>query len=203
MTFHVKAGDAEVSREVPIQFRYVRDIYNGDKRMELNVVPAFSVTITPALAVIPAPELRAAGAKPMVREISVSVTNGTKGAAQASVTLELPPGWKATPASQAVHFAHEDEALSARFQVTAPAQVKTGEYTLRAAVTSEATGDEKFSDGYQEIEYPHVQRRQVIQPAEVEIKIVEVKTTPGIRVGYINGVGDQVPQAIEQLGRRS
>ncbi len=45
VTFHVKAGDADVTREVPIQFRYVNDIYTGEKRMELNVVPAFSVRV--------------------------------------------------------------------------------------------------------------------------------------------------------------
>ena len=106
--------------------------------MELNVVPAFSIRITPSLAVIPA--LRA---KPVTREVSVAVTNGTKGAARAGVTLELPAGWTATPASQQIGFAHEDESLSARFQVTAPPQVKTGEYTLRAVVTSQVTGDER------------------------------------------------------------
>ena len=42
VTFHVKAGDAEVTKELPVEFRYVKDIYFGDKRMELNVVPAFS-----------------------------------------------------------------------------------------------------------------------------------------------------------------
>lgn len=196
VTFHIKAGDAEVTREVPVQFRYVKDLYNGDKRMEVNVVPDFSVRLTPPLAVIPA------GAKPVAREINVAVTNSTKGAAKASVTLELPSGWKATPASVPIRFAHEDESLSARFDVTAPAQPKTGEYTLRAVVTSEATGDENFTSGYQEIEYPHVQRRQVIKPAEVALKVVDVKTVSGLRVGYIAGVGDQVPQAIEQLGAR-
>src|SRR5256886_839092 len=55
VTFHVKAGSADVAKEIPIQYRYVRDIYNGDKRMELNVVPAFSVKVTPPLEVIPAP----------------------------------------------------------------------------------------------------------------------------------------------------
>ena len=54
VTFHIKAGEAEITREVPVEFRYVKDIYLGDKRMELNVVPAFSVSVTPALAVIPA-----------------------------------------------------------------------------------------------------------------------------------------------------
>jgi len=202
VTFHVKAGAAEVSIERPVQFRYVKEIYSGDKRMELNVVPDFSVSVAPALAVIPAPPSGAAAARPVEREVHVSVTNSTKGAAQASVTLELPSGWKAIPASQAISFAHEDESLSARFVVTAPAHVKAGEYTLQAVVTSAATGDRKFTSGYQEIEYPHIQRRQVIKPAEASLKVVDVKVVAGLRVGYIAGVGDQVPQAIEQLGAK-
>jgi hypothetical protein len=200
VTFHVKAGDVEVTKELPVEFRYVKDLYFGDKRMELNVVPAFSVRVTPELAVIPVAE--GAAAKPVEREIHVAVTNGTKGAAQASAALELPAGWKATPASVPLSFAHEDEALSARFQITAPAQVKAGEYTLRAVVTSAAAGDEKFANGYQVIEYPHVQRRQVINPAETALKVIDVKVTPNLNVGYIAGVGDQVPPAIEQLGAK-
>ncbi|MGO9256174.1 MAG: PIG-L family deacetylase [Bryobacteraceae bacterium] len=201
VTFHLKAGDAEVTKELPIEFRYVKDIYFGDKRMELNVVPAFSVQVTPTLAVIPLPASGAA-AKSVEREVHVTVTNGTKGAAQANVAIELPAGWKASPASVPLSFAHEDESLSARFQITAPAQIKVGELTLRAVVTSPATGDEKFANGYHEIEYPHIQRRQVIEPAEIALKVVDVKTTPSINVGYIVGVGDQVPAALEQLGAK-
>jgi hypothetical protein len=201
VTLHVKAGDVEVAKEVPVEFRYVKDLYFGDKRMELNVVPAFSVRVTPELAVIPVADGGAAP-KPVEREIHVSVTNGTKGKAQASAALELPAGWKVTPASVPLSFGHEDESLSARFQITAPAQVKAGEYTLRAVVTSPATGDEKFANGYQEIEYPHVQRRQVIDPAETALKVIDVKVAPNLNVGYIVGVGDQVPPALEQLGAK-
>jgi LmbE family N-acetylglucosaminyl deacetylase len=201
VTFHVQAGSADVTREVPVQFRYVNDIYTGEKRMELNVVPGFSVRVTPSLTVIPAPDSHAS-ATPITREDTVSVTNGAKGAARARVTLDLPPGWQSTPASEPISFAHEDDSRSARFQVNLPAQVTTGEYALHAVVTSPATGDEKFTAGYQVIEYPHIQRRQVIKPAEVEIKVIDVKTAPGIGVGYINGAGDQVPEAIEQLGAK-
>ena len=118
------------------------------------------------------------------------------------MSLDLPAGWKATPASVPLSFAHEDESLSARFEVTAPPQAKVGEYTLRAVVTSPAFANQKFSDGYQEIEYPHIQRRQVIKPAEAALKVVDVKMTPNINVGYIVGVGDQVPPALEQLGAK-
>jgi len=199
VTFHVKAGAAEVTREVPVQFRYVKDVYYGDKRMELNVVPGFSVRVTPPLAVMPS---SAAAGKPADREIHVTVTNGAKGPAQVNVALELPAGWKATPATASVKFEHEDEALSARFQVTAPAGVKIGEYKLKAIVTSQATGSEQFANGYQEIEYPHIQRRQVIKPAESTLKVVDVKVAPSLNVGYIVGVGDQVPEAIQQLGAK-
>ena len=196
VTFHVKAGSVDVTKELPIQYRYVRDIYNGDKRMELNVVPAFSVRTTPPLAVMPV----SSGAQPNEREIHVAVTNGTKGPADVTVALDLPAGWNATPATAAISFSREDESLSARFRVTAPARVKAGEYTVHAVVTSPATGSQRFASGYQEIEYPHVQRRQVIKPAETALKVVDVRLAPNLTVGYVNGVGDQVPPAIEQLG---
>jgi hypothetical protein len=199
VTFRLRAGGVEVSKEVPVEFRYVKDTYFGEKRMELNVVPELSVSLTPSLLVIPAPA-GAAAAKPVVREVYVTVTNGAKGAAQATVSLDLPPGWKAAPESVPIAFSHEDESLSARFQVAAPARVKTGEYTLRAVAASAA--NEKFSSGYQEIEYPHVERRQVVKPAAASVKVVDVKVAPNIGLGYIVGVGDQVPQAIEQLGAR-
>jgi LmbE family N-acetylglucosaminyl deacetylase len=204
VTFHIKAGDVQVTREVPVEFRYVKDIYFGDKRMELNVVPAFSVGVTPALAIFPASGATSSGGTtaPVKREVHVSVTNGTKGAAEASVSLDLPAGWKAAPASVPLSFAHEDEALSARFEITAPPQAKVGQYTLRAVVASPAVPNEKFSDGYQVIEYPHIQRRQVIKPAEAALKVVDVKVIPNINVGYIVGVGDQVPPALEQLGAK-
>ncbi len=131
VTFHVQAGSADVTKELPIQYRYVKDIYNGDKRMELNVVPAFSVRVTPPLEVIPAPA--AGAAAPVEREIHVAVTNGTKGAAERQRRRsKLPAGWSVTPPSVPIAFAHEDESLSARFQVIAPAQVKAGRVHARA-----------------------------------------------------------------------
>jgi hypothetical protein len=42
----------------------------------------------------------------------------------------------------------------------------------------------------------------VVKPAEAVLKVVEVKITPNLNVGYIIGVGDQVPAALEQLGAK-
>ena len=51
--FKIKAGSVEVTKNLPVEYRYVKDLYFGDKRMELNVVPTFSVRVTPALAIVP------------------------------------------------------------------------------------------------------------------------------------------------------
>jgi LmbE family N-acetylglucosaminyl deacetylase len=200
VTFRVKVGGTEIVKDLAVQYRYAKDIFVGEKRMELNVVPAFSVKTTPTTAVIPA--VRTPGVKPIEREIFVSVTSGMKGEAQASVALELPKGWTAVPAASSLSFANEDEALTARFRVMAAATVKSGDYQVRAVVTSTSTGATKFSTGYQEIDYPHVERRQVIKPAETDLKVIDVKTVPNLRVGYVVGAGDQVPPALEQLGAR-
>ena len=200
VTFHVHAGSADVTKELPIQYRYVKDIYNGDKRMELNVVPAFSVRVTPPLAVIPAPA--AGAAAPVEREIHVAVTNGTKGAAEVA---------RVARAAGRV----ERDAAERADRVRARGRIAVGALPGDRAGAGEGrrihaprrrdvagAGAERFATGYQDIEYPHIQRRQIIKPAETTLKIVDVKIAPSLNVGYVNGVGDQVPPAIEQLGAK-
>jgi GlcNAc-PI de-N-acetylase/NPCBM-associated, NEW3 domain of alpha-galactosidase len=201
VVFHIKAGTVDVTKELPIEYRYVKDLYFGDKQMELNVVPAFSARVMPVLAVVPA-RTGAAATASTPRELVVAVTNGARAATKATVALSLPAGWKATPATTEVAFDKEDEARTVRFTVSVPAQTKSGAYPVKAVITSPATGDEQFSVGYQEIDYPHVQRRQVIKAAETTFKVIDVKAAPNLKVGYVVGVGDQVPPAIEQLGAK-
>ena len=45
------------------------------------------------------------------------------------MALHAPAGWLVTPSSTALKFLNEDEALSARFVVTAPLTAKVGEYS--------------------------------------------------------------------------
>jgi hypothetical protein len=199
--FALKVAGVDVSKDVAVQYRYAKDPFVGEKRMELNVVPAFSVRTTPETAVIPAVR-PGANPKAREREVVVSVTNGTKGGAQATVALQAPAGWTVTPPAAPLTFANEDESLTVRFLVTAPAGVKVGDYQLQAVVTSPGGGPASFRDGYEEIEYPHIERRQVIKPARTALKVIDVATAPNLKVGFIVGAGDEVPAAIEQLGAK-
>src|SRR4029450_13677908 len=66
------------------------------------------------------------------------------------------------------------------------------------AVVSDNAG--AYDSGYEVVEYPHIHRRHVPLAATSRVKVIDVAVPRGVRVGYIMGVGDQVPQALAQLG---
>jgi hypothetical protein len=55
-------------------------------------------------------------------------------------------------------------------------------------------------EAVQVVEYDHVERRQLLRPAETRILVLDVRVTPGVSVGYVMGSGDAVADAIRQLG---
>ena len=129
--------------------------------------------------------------------MAVTVANTQKGAATASVALQAPPGWQVEPPNMPVSFAREDEATTVTFTLSPPAAVTVGEVAVKAVVTGIGVTSDQ---GYQVVEYPHIHRRHVVQPATTRVKMMDVAIVPGLKIGYVMGVGDRVPEAIEQLG---
>jgi len=125
------------------------------------------------------------------------VSHSTPGEGEAIVRLGLPQGWLVTPEQETVKFTREDEERTIRFQVKPARGTAAGAYTIGAGA---ALGDQAFNRGYQVIEYPHTRRQHIFETAQTSLRIVDVKVAPTLTVGYIMGVGDQVPEAIRQLG---
>jgi LmbE family N-acetylglucosaminyl deacetylase len=226
------AGGDEVINGLPVQYRYQGDMFSGEKRSDLLVVPALSVRVSPEIVILPvssgrrsAPERgtrpvaapggrgaasgrgataapggpAAAAAVPVSeqRELLVTVINDAKAAAAGVVKLEVPPGWSVAPIDQKVEFSREDESQTVRFQVRAASNAASGEYPIRASATA---AGQTFARGFQVIEYPHIRRQHIYDAADARLKVIDVRTAPNLTVGYIMGVGDEVPAAIAQLG---
>ena len=209
LTVGTGADAVDVVHSMPVLNRYEGNIFSGEKRSELLVVPLASVRVSPEIAIIPVSSIRPAvrqttaaaptrrQAAAAGRDIRVTVINDAKGAADSTVRLELPQGWTADPAQDVVKFAREGETQTVRFQVRPAAGTAAGEYHVKAVVTE---GGASFSRGYQVIEYPHIRRQHIYRDADVVLKVIDVRVAPNLRVGYIMGVGDEVPPALEQLG---
>jgi LmbE family N-acetylglucosaminyl deacetylase len=232
LTLVLAAGRArgeEVVVALPIQHRYEGDIFSGEKRTELLVVPAFSVRVSPGIAIVPSASIRSTPAGPARRgataaapvgrgaqgraarpvrsagsgapsgdrEIRVTIVNDTPGAAEAAVRLEVPQGWTSMPPEQSVMFEREDEAQTVRFVVKPAPTAQAAEFRVRATATA---GGRSYSRGYQRVEYPHIRRYHIYEPAGTTVKVIDVRVPTNLTVGYVMGVGDQVPPAIAQLG---
>jgi LmbE family N-acetylglucosaminyl deacetylase len=200
-TFTLTIENTSIEMTVPIEARSEGNIFSGEKRSEIHVVPAFAVTTSPEIVVV-------STSAPQTRDVRVTVTNHSSGAAAGDVALELPEGWRATPAAQPVKFSREDESITVRFTLQPPAAgvlaaaaLKPGgnQFVLKAKVTA---AGKTFAQGYQVVEYPHTARRHVLVEPAVAVKALDVRVRPNLSVGYVMGVGDEVPAALEQLGVR-
>lgn len=190
-TVRYTAAGTAATIDAPAYYRYDGPWVGGEKQKVLNVVPTLSVTMTPSIAVVP---LTAGGQK---KEFRVSVLNNAQTGSDVAVRLEVPQGWSVEPASTTLHFSVEEEEMSAQFFVTPPARVTPGEAEVRAVAVR---GTEEFREGYQVIAYNHIQARHLFHPAASSIKMIDVVVPANLQVGYVMGTGDEVPEAIRQLG---
>jgi hypothetical protein len=216
--FDLSFGGTPVTLRIPVVYRYGGNIFSGEKRSKLLVVPAVTLRVDPAIMIVPVsgstgaptadrrPSItRVSTAGPAVapqatadtaRTIQVEVTNNTPGALETNVALAVPNGWSVAPATQHARFEQGDEADTVTFRVAPPPGARPGTFALRASAGSSG----EFTRGYEVIEYPHIHRRHVFDDAVTTAKVIDVKVPAGLTVGYVMGVGDQVPPALEQLG---
>ena len=199
-TFSLNIGGSDITATLPVQYRSDVDIFAGEKRQEIHVVPKFAVDTNPDVVIVPlvpSTSLRAGGNAP--RDVRVNVINHSKGAAAAQVELQLPQGWRATPPSAPVTFSREDEQMTVRFALQPPAGIKASRTQLKAVVRE---GGATFDQGYQTIEYPHTTRRHVLRAPLTTLSAFDVRVKPNLTIGYVEGVGDEVAEALQQLGAR-
>ena len=73
----------------------------------------------------------------------------------------------------------------------------TKDYHIEAVASS---GGREYREGYTTIRYRDLETRYLYSEAVASVRGVDVKVAPGLKVGYVMGVGDEVPQGLEQLG---
>jgi LmbE family N-acetylglucosaminyl deacetylase len=130
------------------------------------------------------------------KALPVWVTIHAQGAAEGTVRLELPAGWRAEPAEASFHLASAGDTEPILFSVT-PAATQEAAYNIRAV----AHWDGHFyRTGWQSVGYAGLRPYNQYKPAELKTRKVDVKLAQGLRIGYVMGTGDLVPEAMEGMG---
>ena len=85
-----------------------------------------------------------------------------------------------------------------RHAPTEPA-IRRGVYSVKA-IAARRIGGRVYESGWRSVGYQGLRPYNQYLPAELKTRKVDVKLAPGLRIGYVMGPGDLVPEAIEELG---
>jgi adhesin HecA-like repeat protein len=165
--------------------------YGYDMR-ELMVLPAVAVNVAPQQAIIPLASTNKAVS------VKVELINNRDGAMTGELKLKTPTGWTVTPASAPFSFSRAGEKTAFRFNVAVPA-LENKDYVIQAIATADG---KSYSEGYDVIQHRDLETRYLFKDAGSQVRGIDVKIAPNLSVGYVMGVGDDVPAGIAQLGAK-
>jgi LmbE family N-acetylglucosaminyl deacetylase len=157
---------------------------------EVRTVPRLALTVSPTTAIVPL------SSRTRTVDLDVVVMHNASAPTTGQLALALPSGWTSTPAQHAFAFQRPGERTTYRFKVSA----KTIDTQLRDVVAVATADGKQYKEGYELIEPRDLEARYLYRPATAKLRGVDVEVVPNLKVGYVMGIGDQVPLGLQQLG---
>jgi LmbE family N-acetylglucosaminyl deacetylase len=170
--FDVAGTHIELDR--PVVYRWV-DRLLGERWRPLAVVPPVEVRLPEPSILFPTAESKRVA-------VEIKAVESAKGEAHLN---------GATADSFALQ---KGEETTANFDVPAPAAQGATEDTAEVRVA-----DRTVTVATQLIGYPHIPPQYLFPPATVKLVRVDVRN-PAKNIGYVVGAGDEVPDALRQMG---
>ncbi len=163
----------------------------------LVVTPAIGVRLDPDARILPLDG----------SALPVRVTVHAQSAAEGTVSLNLPADWTSNPAEAHFQLDSAGDTEPILFSVTPADQPATkirrrgpDSHQSGASLQAVAHPGHTYQSGWQSIGYPGLRPYNLYKSAQFQTRKIDVKLAPGLRVGYVMGTGDLVPEAIEALG---
>ncbi len=172
---------------IPVQYKHTDPVL-GELYQPLAVVPPVLVNIPAARAYVFADQ--------QPKPVPVTLRAGQAGV-QGQLALQVPSGWQAEPATVAFNLKNKDDEQTVTFNLRPLPGAAEGKTELRAVAT---VGGQAYSRGIQKIEYPHIPTQTLFPEATAPLVRLTVARGHTKNIGYLMGAGDEVPEALRQLG---
>jgi LmbE family N-acetylglucosaminyl deacetylase len=181
--FHlrIESDDVEVVR--PVAYRYVERA-QGELTRPLVVEPPVALQWSQSAILFP---------NRSAKTIDLSVRANIEKAA-GKVQIKTPLGWRISTDSGDFHLTASGEQSEVSFELTPPANDAQGVLAAGAQV-----GEQTVTTAMETINYPHIPVQVLFPPANAKLVRADVRLLAKT-IGYIMGAGDEVPQALQQLG---
>ncbi len=175
---------AELTYKIPVEYKWT-DRVVGESYRPLTVVPPVVASFDDPVLIFENGNSQLVGVNVKANKL---IDNST-------IKLSLPEGWKSIPAQMEVKKLKEGESKRIVFEIV-PANSESSVDEIYIEMNVEG---EIYNHSMQTIAYEHIPY-QVLLP-EASAKAVSLHIKVGAKtVGYIMGAGDEVPQALEQMG---
>ncbi|NEQ48691.1 MAG: PIG-L family deacetylase [Leptolyngbya sp. SIO3F4] len=175
----------DVLFEVPLRYKWV-DRAVGELYRHVQVVP--ELTVTPLQK-----SLVFTDRNP--KEVTFKCQTRDRALGAMTVKPVLPEGWSCTPNEVALSALSANALEFVSFQITPPETMNRGQLEMELV----ATNSSGRAHDLIEIAYPHIETQVVMPPTRVNLVYAPLEKK-GQTIGYIMGAGDEVPNALEQLG---
>jgi LmbE family N-acetylglucosaminyl deacetylase len=185
--YKINGVDVEMTEVVK---RREANLPYGDVIREVRSVPRIGVSVSPATAVIPL------SSTTRTVDLDVALVHNGPSPTTGQLALTLPAGWTSSPAQQPFAFQRAGERNTFHFKVTAG----TIDAKLHDVVAVATADGKQYREGYELIEPRDLEARYLYRPSAAQVRGVDVKVVPNLKVGYVMGIGDQVPLGLQQLG---
>jgi LmbE family N-acetylglucosaminyl deacetylase len=169
---------------VPIVYRTI-DPAEGEVYRPLFITPPVTITRDAEVMIL------RMGNERMIELTLTAMQDSTAGSLDLVIDA---PGWKVTPSNLPWSFTKKGESISVGVTVTPPALESKA--TLRPVILSDGL---QYHHTVATIDYDHLPYMSIVRDATMELKSVNIKTTPR-SIAYIEGAGDDVVEGLEQLG---
>ncbi len=184
-------GGVTATLSVPV-VRREAVLPDGYASYELEILPPASLTVSPAVTVVRMDDI----ARPA--RVNVDLTSFAAEPVAGAVRVQAPAGWTVAPASA-------DVTLRAAWRSPAIAVHPHGAARRRDTAALQAvfaTGGREWRLDYTALRHRDLPLRYFVRDATSLVTVVDLRVDRGVRVGYVMGIGDEVPAALEQLGAR-
>jgi hypothetical protein len=178
----VIGGDTLTVQDEPIEEPQGRMTFESRRR--LVVIPPVSLSFSTQADVFPVAA---------TKTVNIAAT-ASRGNVAGRITLDVPSGWRVSPAARDFSITSAGQSIVATFSVTAPRGADRAELSASAQIGAARYGSERV-----EVRYNHIPVQLLHSRARLRVASLDL-ITRGKKVGYLPGAGDAIPASLEQMG---
>jgi len=181
--FHVRIESDDVDVVRPVAYRYIERA-QGELTRPVVVEPPVALQWSQSAILFPN-----RAAKTIDLQVKANVAK-----ASGKLKIQTPLGWRISAESGDFDLTTAGEQSEVSFELTPPSN------DAQSVLSSIAqAGDQTVATSMETINYPHISAQVLFPGATAKLVRADVRLLAKT-IGYVMGAGDEIPQALQQLG---